>query len=263
MGLYNKNGIKLREAFSTDAESLTVAFKVDGTLIPFATFLQTAILSELTSISYSGNKQGACSDGEYIYQICISPFVGIKYKISDGTYTTVSLGSSVPYNHANDMAYNPNNNHIYVAAMSADGAVMELDTNWNYIATHYLIGKNDSSYSVWGLCFDQKTNHFLSENAGGIAVYDVNFNYLSWFSLPEHPSATGQGCETDGDFIYRVTYNPNYIDVATITGEYVCTINNPMSGEPETLMYDWENKKYYINRNASSGLFYEIILKTT
>lgn len=274
MIVYDKNGYFQRSAYSADGEPLTDAYKADGSPVMEELFRSVAIVGELPAYTTSGLFQGACTDGEYIYLISFDSNAYttgkfIKYKISDGTVTTKTFDASIPYNHGNDMAYNPNNQHIYVAAMSDDGAVMELDTDFNYITTHYLVGKNDNHYAVWGLCFDRNTNHFLSENGNGMAVYDADFNYLSWFALPEHPNATGQGCETDGKFIYRVTYNPNYIDVATITGEYVCTIELPLvrpttspnPGEPETLMYNWGNGRYYINTNYMAQLFYEVDFK--
>lgn len=251
----------MQGAYNTLGNRVQVAYMTNGTPINISTFLDMAIVTALPSISVGGTKQGACTDGEYIYQMIIPTFSGIKYNIANGTYSLVELGSSVPYSHANDMAYNPINQHIYVAAMTSDGAVMELDNQWNYIQTHHLVGVSGSTYSVWGLCFDQNTNHFLSENSGGVAVYDQYFNYLDWFALPEHPSATGQGFETDGEYLYRVTYNPNLIDVATITGEYVTTITNPLSSEPETMMYDWHNDRYFINTNTTSDFFYRVILK--
>lgn len=262
MKVYDEDGNVIDTAFSNDGTRLEQVFPFSGSPIKFDVFRETAILTALPSISNSGNKQGACTDGTYIYQIIIGTFAFLKYNIQDGTYTSVSGGSSVPYNHGNDMTYNPNNQHIYVAAMSSDGAVMELDTDFNYIRTHYLVRADGTPYPVWGLAFDQNTNHFLSEEGNTtMAVYDQDFNYLYSFTMPDIPSATGQGMETDGEYIYRVWYNPNTIDVSTMDGELVARINNPMSGEPETLMYDWIHGKMYINRNSAAELYWKIQLK--
>lgn len=261
MPIYNKSGNAIYDAYSAPGDRLLKAYKADGTPIPLDQFLDTAILTPLPSINFSGNKQGACTDGEYLYQFMINSFRGIKYKISDGTYQTYSLGSSIPYNHGNDMAYNPTNNHIYVASMSSDGAVMELDTDFNYITTHYLVSDSGQPYEVWGLCFNQKTNQFFSLYGNSICVYDTNLNYIRRFPLPEYPNATGQGCETDGEYIYRVTYSPNLIDIATIDGAFVKTMDNPMSGEPETMMYDWIHDRYFMNKQTATDLFWQVQLK--
>lgn len=264
MGVYNKNGFSLNSVYLDDGSVLPAAYATDGTLLTWdGSFLATAIVTPLTGNMYiTGNRQGACTDGTNIYQFCFSSPRGVTYNISAGTHSTVALNSSVEFGHGNDMAYNPNNQHIYVAAMTNDGAVQELDTSWNYITTHYLVNDAGNPYPVWGLCFDQKTNHFLSEIGNTkMAVYDQNFNYLSYFDMPSIPSATAQGCETDGAYIYRVWYKPNTIDVSTMTGEYVTSIINPMEGEPESLIYDWENDRYFINRNTTRELFYRIQLK--
>lgn len=262
--VYDVDGRVIGSAYGLDGTSLPIVYKHDGSELPFNIFNASAIVTALTYLdNVSGNKQGACTDGTYIYQILIgSSFSFVKYKISDGTYTITSVGSSIPYNHGNDMAYNPNNGHIYVAAMSSDGAVMELDTDFNYIATHYLVKPDGTPYAVWALCYNQKTREFFSLTSGpSVAVYDESFNYVRSIPMPDNPDATAQGMETDGDYIYRVWYQPNKIDVSTIIGTYVTTISNPMSGEPEDMMYDWIHDKYYMNKNSSTDMFYEVGIK--
>lgn len=271
--IYDINGVPLASVYAVDGTELDEAYNLDGEQIfpdtpptPTPVWLDTAVVTALPSISVSGIKQGACTDGTYIYQIVFSSNqytsgVFVKYKIADGTYTTTSFDNTIDFGHGNDMAYNPNNGHIYVATMKADGSVVELDTSFGYVTTHYLVNEQGETYWVWQLCFDRKTNRFLSADTAGMMVYNQNMEYLTYFSMPTHPSATGQGCETDGDYIFRITYNPNYVDVATITGEYVKTISLPVTGEPESIMYNWANGEYYIGRNVSSGLFSKVQLK--
>lgn len=267
--VYDKNGTSFSSAYSKDGTSLQSVFAIDGTEIEFSEppveFLDTAIVSALPSISVSGIKQGACTDGTYIYQIVFDTSAYnsgkfIKYRISDGTYTTVSF-STRDYGHGNDMCYNPNNQHIYVACMTDDGAIRELDTDFNFIASHTLLKGDGTPETVWQFCFDRKTNRFLSAQSGYFQIYDQSFNYLGQFLMTPHPDATGQGCETDGDFIYRITYNPNYINVATVDGTFVKTMNLPGGGEPETIMYNWETGEYYISRNVTSNFFSKVQLK--
>lgn len=273
MIVYDKNGYFYRTAYAADGVPLSNAYKVDGDSVQDELFRQVAIVGQLPAYTTSGLFQGACTDGEYIYQICFDSNAYttgkfIKYKIADGTVTTKTFNASIPYNHGNDMCYNPNNGHIYVAAMSADGAVMELDTDLNYIKTHYLVGPNGNPYAVWALCFDRLTNQFYSEHGGGEAVYDQDLSYVGWFETPSRPSATAQGQETDGKYIYRIFYNPNSIEVCTVDGVFVCSIGLPLvrpsgsnPGEPETLMYSWTNGEYYVNTNFMAQLFYIVDLK--
>ena len=260
MQLFNKKGIKLRNVYSADNEVLSGAYRVDGTSIPFVEFFPSAILQVISSFSSTKNKQGACTDGTYIYQYCDANAI-IKYKISDGTYNIVELGSSITYGHGNDMTYNPYNNHIYIATMERDGSVIELDTDLNYITTRYIVGKNGNPYPVWGICFDKNEKKYYSEvDSNRIAFYDEDFNYLGWVLSP-HPNSTAQGFETDGLFLYRLTYNPNTVYVTDMMGNEVCTIEVPMTGEPEGIMYDWLSGKFYVSRNSTTGIFYEMWIK--
>lgn len=264
MAVYDIDGVVLDIGYRKNGASVSEVFDIDGNWAGFHRFLDTATVTSLPGINLAGVKQGACTDDTYIYQICfdstaLTSGFFIKYKIADGTYTTKSFSGTM-YGHGNDMCYNPNNQHIFVACMTNDGSIVELDTDFNVIQTHYLVGNGGSVYTVWQFCFDRNTNQFMSANSGGMAVYDQNWNYVSWFSMPTHPTATAQGCETDGAYIYRITYNPNYIDVATIDGKYVKTIDLPVSGEPESIMYNWGNGDFYIGRYVASDFFAKVTL---
>ena len=273
MYVFDKNGNRINNVLSLGGVLLKKVYNFNKEEIFLEKFRNSAVPSSLSDYTTSGLFQGACTDGEYIYQIAFDNNTYttgkfIKYKISDGTVTTKTFDSSVPYTHGNDMTYNPNNGHIYVAAMSSDGAIMELDTDLNYIATHYVVGKTGNPYAVWSLCFDRNKNCFYSEYGNGEAVYDEYLNYIGWFEAPPRPSSTAQGQETDGRYIYRIFYNPNTIEVCTVDGVYICTITLPLSGtgghsvgEPETLMYNWESGQYYVNCNFMAALFYGVELK--
>lgn len=267
MSVYNKSGVELSAAQAVNGTSLADVYNVSGERIGMdyvpPEFLDTVVLTGLSSVSVSGTKQGACTDGEYIYQTSgdTSNYTYmriIKYKISDGTYSYVQFDGTPNFGHANDMAYNPNNGYLYICTMLNDGSIIVLDSSdLSYVTTLYAVNNNGSAYAVWQICFDRVTNHFLSGYGSKILVYDQSFNYLSYISIPGDLSATAQGCETDGVYFYKVTYNPNYIDAIKLSdGTRAKQITNPMSGEPETMMYDW-NGHYYINKNVSTGqIFY-------
>lgn len=207
-----------------------------------------------------GRKQGACTDGTNIYIFDYDHQKGITYNIAAKTATSTFLDTSIPWEHGNDMAYNPNNGHLYMAAMSADGAVMEVDTSWNYVATHYLVNKEGNPYPVYRLCFNRFTNQFLSQSRNTeMSIYDQSLNFVRSFGLPTPLSATAQSCETDGLFLYRVWSSPATLEVLTVDGLAVTNISLSMTGEPEELMYDW-NGNYYLSKNSNSDYIFKVIL---
>lgn len=269
MGVYDISGTALSAVYDKSGSVLSVAYAVDGTPLtpspepptPPDVFRDTAIVTALPSINNGATKQGACTDGEYLYAFCYNTSGGLKYKIADGTYTVTALGWSVPYRHGNDMAFNSNNGHIYIAAMTSDGAVMELDTDWTYITTHYLADENDATYSVWALCYDQKKGLFYADKADRVLVYNAQFECIGSIPAAKTGTWTAQGMETDGDYIYRVWYNSNHIEVHSITGEFVKMITNPMAGEPEAMMYDWINDRYFMSKNSTTDVFYRVQIK--
>lgn len=270
MGVYDVTGAAALSVYSKDGAESLYAYDINGNqLISAPSFLDTAVISALSgSVSTTGTKQGACTDGEFIYQTSgdsanYTYMRIIKYKISDGSYSYVQFDGTPNFGHANDMCYNPNTGYLYVCTMLSDGAVIVLDSSdLSYVDTIYLTNAGGNPYSVWQFCYDRETDHFLSVNGNNVLIYDQSWNLLSTISIPAHLDATGQGCETDGTYFYRITYNPNYIDVIRLAdGTRIKTISNPMSGEPETMMYDW-NGNYYINKNATGQIFFSAQLFT-
>lgn len=273
MAIYDINGNALVTAYALDGTMLTKAYDIDGEQIfpdspaPIE-WLETAVVSALPSVSASGIKEGGCTDGTYIYQT-----VGInsnftvwdimKYKISDGTYTTKHFAQSdVDFGHANDMVYNPNNHRLYVPTMLDDGTVIVLDADdLSYIETLIIENRLGNPFRCWRLCFNRLTNEFVCPSNGYVYFYDQSLNFLRALSFPAQPPWTSQGCDTDGAYIYCLYYNDNNIVVYTIGGEYVTTIALPVSGEPEGMMYNWTNGEYYISRYVSSNIFSKVQLK--
>lgn len=272
MSVYDISGQELTSSYGKDGASLLNVYDVTGARIgldtPEPDFFDTAIISVLPTATAPGTKQGACTDGTYIYMISGDFTNGtyydlLKFDISGGTVMSKHFdGSQVNFGHGNDMTYNPNNGHIYVCTMLEDGSVIELDaSDLSYVATHYVSDENGNPYKVYQIAFNRTTNRFLSAywTGSNILIYDADWSYLSLVAAVAWPTGvTRQGCETDGIFFYRVGYNPNKIDVIRLSdGTRVKTITNPMSGEPETMLYDWSGN-YYISRNATSNIVYVV-----
>ena len=261
MSVYNLEGVEINAAYSVDDASLADVYDVDGTRIGFSEperqWLDTAVITGLPNISVTGVKQGGCTDGTYIYQCSgdssnYTYMTIIKYKIADGTYTSITYNGTPNFGHANDMTYNPNTGYLYVCTMLSDGSVIVLDaSDLSYVDTIYITNQNEQPYAVWQFCYDREHDCYYSSYGAGICVYDSDWSLLEYRSMDAHPSATGQGCETDGEYYYRITYNPNLVNVCTLTGEFVKNITNPAANEPEAIMYDWDGHFYFSKYNGS------------
>lgn len=266
MSIYDIEGESLNSAFDMDGATLSSAFDLDGETVWNANrqWFDTAVINALPSISVTGVKQGGCTDGEYIYQ-CSGDSTNytymkvIKYKISDGTYTVRQYDGTPNFGHANDMTYNPNTGYLYICTMLNDGSIIVLDADdLSYVDTIYITNYAGNPYKVWQFCYDRYLNVYYSSVSGNsICVYDSNWNCIEQRTIANSPESTAQGCETDGEYFYRITYNPNLISVCKLNGEFVKNITNPVSGEPEAIMYDW-NDQYYFSKYASSNFLYEL-----
>lgn len=272
MNIYDKDGNPINAAYDKDGNSLVRAYTAAGVEIPISIFKDTAVITNMP-YTLNGTYQGGCTDDTYIYlpkfdstQYTTGKF--IKYNIAAGTYTETAFTAAIPMHHCNDMCYNPNNGHLYVAPMDNDGSVVVLDSrDWSHVETLHITTGSGNPVTVWQFCFDRLTNKFYVAAGDYFLVYDQQFNYEGAISVPKYPpgytgeTITAQGCETDGTYIYRVWYNPNKIDVLTMAGEYVTTIDNPMQGEPETLMFNWTNGEFYCPRNFNSPYLVKVAMK--
>lgn len=226
----------------------------------------------LWTISLPLIKQGACTDGVYLYQCHGEATTGTamnvsKIQISDGTIIATAEFTGTPdFEHANDCTFNPNTNEVAVCTSLSDGSVIILDADdLSYKSTAYLTNAKGTPYSIWSLCYDRTRNCYYVVSGLHVFVYDAEWNYTREFDLLSNPtvatgSPTGQGIETDGNYIYGVTYNPNLITIRTVDGGSVKTlINSEVLYEPETMAYDWNGNYYIVSMpNHQQMLLYKV-----
>ena len=268
MNAYDIEGNAVDTAFSLIGEHRNDIFDMSGLRIGFdRDWLANAASEQIAEISISGTRQGGCTDGEYIYQTSgdtdyYTSMTIIKYKIADGTYTTKTFSGTPNFGHANDMAYNPNTGYLYVCTMLSDGSVIVLDaSDLSYVETIYLKNASNESYKVWQFCYNRWEDCYYSAYSNNYLVYNNEWEYVKTIEMPSSQQATAQGCETDGQYIYRLTYNPNYIDVAKVDGTYVTTINLSTGGhEPEAIMCDWNGKFYVSTHQENIARFFGVKL---
>lgn len=224
-------------------------------------------LTALPAYAASGQKQGACTDGKYIYQ-CSGDASNytymsiIKYNIATMEIVSTTTFNGTPnFGHANDMTYDPVTGYLYVCTMLSDGSVIRIDSkDMSYVDTLTLIKGTGETYPVWQLAFDRVTRKLIVAVNTEYRIYDPDGTYIGAVTLDSPIDATAQGMETDGVYIYRITYNPNCIDVCDMDGTRIDTYNIPISSEPETMMYDWMGTYYLTRYGTSDGQFYIVDL---
>lgn len=206
----------------------------------------------------------------------LSHYETVITKFDVETGKAVKRVRNLKFDHANGLAYDSNNGHIYVAeGGTCDGypsGVMELDGNLKKVKeysfpllTHiwgiaysngyfYVIGRNDDSRNSFCV---------LNEDMQTLSITQVDDYYSQNFS--------SQGIAADDTFIYAVsagfkTYewkSSQRINVFTHDGEYVgvWTIDIPYEAEDITILDDYA----YIttNEHAKSTLYKTSMPKVT
>lgn len=155
--------------------------------------------------------QGGCTDGQYLYQFMISTdstsCVIVKFDIESGAL--VKKSSVLNLGHANDAAYNQNDNTIVIAdCMSPDyNKVYILDADTLTITDIVELEKNSAPQ----LTYNQATCQYITANNSKIYFWDEDFNLLRTCAVGLGNDYHTQGMVCDGTYIYRLEYwqNPN------------------------------------------------------
>jgi len=264
MSIYDKNGASLNSIYDVDGNTITNIYDVNGSAIPFYSFDDSTTVTDIYTSSISSQPQGGCIDDDGNVYICLySAGKFLKYNIGSGTLTQYSFTGSA-YGHANGMAYNPNTNHVYVASMKDTGEVYEFDTSCNLVDTLYAKDENGTVFNCWNIAYDQTHRRFIAMSGGKMYFMDDSFDYLSFVTYDENDWAnTRQDIETDGVYVYCLSYSANHIYVFDMQGNLVKDISNTgFSGEPESMCYDWTNDKYYIEGKSSYVVIREVVFKS-
>lgn len=253
MSIYNINGQYKSTAYDINGNLLSVVYDINGNAIPLISFLDSATITDVYTSSITWQPQGACVDDDKNVYVCFyNAGKFLKYNLDTGANEQYSFTAN-GYGHANDATYCSNTGLIYLTSMETNGKVYALDpsTGMTLIDTYIVNGKNNTPSQIWCLAYDRNTERFIAfDTNNDMLFYDQNFNLISYKNAPNLSSiwpATRQGMETDGTFIYAISYQPNLINVIDMNGKLVKHIScSNFSGEPETMCYDWINNKYYI-----------------
>lgn len=269
MSIYNINGNEIFSAYDINGTALAEAFDIAGNIVWSAGphFRPSATINNIYTSALTIQPQGGCiDDNENAYVCFYHAGKFLKYNIGTAETYEVSFTGDA-YGHANGMAYNPNTGHLYLAAMKATGEVYVFDTSFNLVDTLYAKNADGNVFNCWNIAYDRINEQFITlignTDGGTIRFYNNNLEYISEvnYTIPGY-TFTAQDIETDGEFIYYIAYNPNYIFVFDMTGAFIAAINNSaFGGEPESMMYDWINNVYYIEGKDSTFVIRQAIFK--
>lgn len=270
MSFYSLDGTEIYCAHDNARAVTRTIYNLDGERIDRGYLFYTPPYRGLLNATAATGrtKQGATTDGTYVYTTAGDSTTHtymdiVKHNISTGAYTTKRWEDS-RFWHANDMLYNPYNGYLYVATMKDNGAVLILNaSNLNVVDTIYLTDDNGEAYTVWQFCFDRNTRRYYSAAPGDILyyIYDEDWNYIGKMPFDVRVKATNQTIETDGNYFYRLTWNPNVIEVLSMTGKTIVACEFAFTAEPESFMSDWNGNFYLTWNNTDNWLFNVKLIK--
>lgn len=246
--IIDKNGRHVSSLYDSQGNGLDVgdAYSLPN-LLPICEFTQ------IFQSAQTGQTQGSCiDDNGNIFTIYHSSGKISRYNIYSKEESIITFTPNA-YGHANDATYNPNTGYIYVAPMLDTGEVYILDpqNDMALVDTVYAYKPNGSSLIVWNIAYNREIRKFVILHAGFIYLYNDDFTLYD--ASEEYDTTkwtdTGQGMETDGKYIYALSYNPNICHVFKYDGTFLMDIDfQLLSGEPETIIYDWNTKCFYVEQ---------------
>lgn len=253
MIVYDVEGNALSVAYDVEGNALSVAYDVEGNLLDGVVFADEATITDVYTSSRTQQPQGGCIDDDGNVYVCfynLGKF--LKYNIVSEESTEYSFGSMV-YGHANGMTYNPNTGFLYLASMNTTGEVYVFNTSCVLVDTLYAKNDDDEVFPCWNIAYDRLHQRFIVLHNGVIYFFDDDFDLISTVTYNVSDWAnTRQDIETDGTYIYALSYNPNKICVFDMNGHLVKQIvNTAFSGEPESMCYDWINEIFYIEGKST------------
>ena len=264
MSVYDINGNALDSVYSVSEDALDQCFDIDGNVV-FESgpgFFDATVVTNKYTSSITSQPQGGCIDDDGNTYVCLYKSGFFRYNLVTGDTFQTSFSGEV-YGHANGMTYNPNTEKLYLASMNSTGEVYVFDKSFNLVDTLYARNGNGDVFTCWNIAYDRNTHRFISLGSGVIYYFDDNFDLVDTgtYSVDDWPN-TRQDIETDGTYIYCLSYQPNRIAVLDTTGRQVALIGNTaFSGEPESMMYDWVNDVYYIEGKSTYYVIRQVIFK--
>lgn len=266
MSFYDVNGNALNVAYGVSGNALASVYDVNGNLLNDDPFNDNATITNIFTSSTTLQPQGGCIDSENICSCLYKSGSFIKYNIQTGTETIITppqASGTEPWGHANGMTYNPNTGYYYVASQNSTGEVYVFDSSFNLVNTLIAKDSNDNVFNCWNICYDRLTGRFITFSSGTIYFFSDNWTLVNTGVYdPNDWALTRQDIETDGEYIYALSWNPNKLCVFDMQGNLIKQIScTAFNGEPEALCYDWNTDNFYIEGKDSYYVIRQAVFK--
>ena len=259
MSVYGINGNVAQTVYDVTGNALTQAYDINGyELMSVPVFDDSTTVTNVYTSNINLYPQGGCMDDEGNLCTCLMPAGTsstvskfIKHNISTGDDVIITVDGA-NYGHGNGMAYNPNNERFYLTSMKDTGEVYVFNKSFELVDTLYARDENGDVYTCFNLAYNRISRRFISMTHGKMFFYDSDLNYITHSTYdPADWPQTCQDIETDGKYVYGVSYNPNSLSVFDFQGNFIKLITNTgFTGEPENLCYDWSSD-FYMSGKAS------------
>ena len=203
--------------------------------------------------------QGGCVIGNYVYTCMITdnntkPTKGCIVVSDIESGEIVKKSAELELGHANDVAYNPDQDILAIADCNSGNLVHIVDVNSLMLKKTVVLDE-----FIYSLAYDDVSNKYIGVGGDGyIRYYTSSFKYVKGvrFSLTE--GHAGQGILCDGTYIYMLEYRQQ-LDIATDainnnlavdradTGAKVTLIDLGINRETEFI--GWNDGYFYIGCN--------------
>lgn len=176
-----------------------------------------------------------------------------------------AAGTDVQYDmnlgHGNGMAYY--NGKLYVCNMSNSGAdkgkihVVDLESMTEEDPIIFMID-GVATYNS-GIAYDKKNDQFIIKTDAGFSFASTSFVYDHSVTRSYNPLGTGQSISCDGEYIYEIKSDPNFIYIYLHDGTYKGKISIPNEDEAEGLCNCWDGTWYLLTHVPTLGYYVDAV----
>ena len=218
--------------------------------------LTQTIVMRVSAIDNIRQFEGACSDGQYIYQVMIEPATStstgktekaVILKIDPSTWTIVKKSAELTeINHANDITYDPRKNLLLV---SNNAPNYKMISGLKADSLEY-VGGDSIDHPLYSLAYltsgDSSFYYAGISGTYNFGEYDGGFYTISTFNGINN-GCTRQSIATDNEYLYCLFSDPNCIYKYKLDGTYVGKCSLPNS---ETNSYSYEAEGIFFHNGV-------------